>query len=337
MSLAAFSDLELVELDATLAAVCEVCGVVDAEKAIRRVPRLARLQAELEARMAITWRGATAPAIRKAARELARAPAGALPASVVGSTMDTLGESIALGTIDAAAATGPAMAVTMERIWRKAKRIASPPTIAPSFALRDARAVAVLHRDNMFWIGNHYTRNLRTRVGAVVNDVVIKRGFGTTEAGATLRRAVSRELGRRGRSAFARAVPGRWAGRVDEYFRTVAGSAASRARSFSAIEVARDVGAEQMRWVTVGDERVDPECAELEGQIFTTRSAVRNMEQQLAAATPDDVRAVAPWSSAAEQTAIVEGAADPSAALARAGIIIPPRHGFCRCVLEVVV
>ena len=338
MSLAAFSDLELVELDATLDVVLDACGVSPVEKAIRRVPGLVRLQLELEARMAVTWTGASKTAIRDAARVVARAPAGSLPTAVAASALDTLGEGIALGTVESLAVTGPGMAATMERIWRKAKNLAAPPAVTPSFALRDTRAVAALHRDNMFWIGNHYNRHLRTRVGAVVNDLVIKRGFGTTEAGATMKRAVSRELGRRGRSAFARAVPGRWAGRVDEYFKMVAGSSASRARSFSAVETARDVGAEQMRWIAIGDERTDPECLELDGQLFSTQSAVQNMERQLAAATPDDVRDVAPWLSESAQTEIIASAPDdPSAALARAGIIVPPRHGSCRCVLEVVI
>jgi antirestriction protein len=80
-------------------------------------------------------------------------------------------------------------------------------------------------------------------------------------------------------------------------------------------------------------------CGYLAGKTFQVKHAVAQREKMLAAASPEDVKAAAPWLQTSQivdfdEEGKVTGGKSP-AELAAMGIACPPFHGRCRCQLDI--
>lgn len=223
-------------------------------------------------------------------------------------------------------------------IWKKAKAIAAREAkFRFTFDRPDRVAIDALTRHQVFWVGNFYSEHLGRRIAAVSSDVLIEQGLGIEEAGKTLEDALRREFGitAGGRSPFARTIPARYAGSPDRYFRQVASNAAHTARTFSKMQAFSEAGIIRYELINPNDERTGRVCQQMHGQVFSVAAGVKQMQNQLAAKTPDEVKAAAPWLTAKELETAIDGAPAGSRSaterLEAAGAsVLPPFHGECR-------
>jgi len=119
------------------------------------------------------------------------------------------------------------------------------------------------------------------------------------------------------------------------YWDLVANAGASRAYHYGYAKTARINGYLRYRFVAVMDDRTTEICRAMSGKVFEVQSALDIMEAGFAA-TEFDPLAIAdfmPWPSESEAPQIL---ASSSAALAAAGILIPPMHPYCRSTIQVI-
>lgn len=246
-----------------------------------------------------------------------------------------------LGLVLSSPLTKPQAAVIKSRltsIWKIAKRIASREAkTAFSFAAVDTAAVASLAQQQVFWVGNLYDAHLSKRIAAVASDVLIERGLPQAEAAREMRTALLREMGLKpgGKTRFARAIPSRYAGNTDLYFRQLAANAAHQARSFSKLVAFNEAGVVRFRLVNPNDERTGKICQQMHGQVFTVADGTKQMNRMLAAKKPQDIKDSAPWLSGGELEDELKGtrrgSRDATDALLNADAsVLPPFHPLCR-------
>lgn len=331
LDLSAWSAADLCEaeeaIDGTLLALCKAAGGGARDAALAARAQEIKLGKEMSA----AW--------KKAART-GLAPIGALVGGAP--TPSRIAAFVkGLGIRLAKPLTATQAGVVHSRlgaIWKGAKRIGSREAGGIfRFGLTDKRAVAQLARQQVFWVGDLYDAHLATRIQAVATDVLITRGLPSAQAGQELRTALEQEMGLRtgGRSRFARAIPSKYAGSTDLYFRQVAATAAHQARSFGKITAFEEAGVITYKLINPQDERTGKICQQMHGQTFTVKAARQQMDAQLAATSPDDVRKAAPWLSGATLSTATGGAPAGSPA-ATAGLMganasmLPPFHPLCR-------
>lgn len=225
----------------------------------------------------------------------------------------------------------------LRSIWRTSKRIAAREVkVKVDFSLVDTRAIAALNQQQVFWVGDFYGDKLSRRIAAVSEDVIFRQGLDSREAGRVLRQALDREFGitAGGATRFASAVPARYAGNPDFYFRQVASTASHQARTFAKITQFSEAEITRYRLINPNDERTGRICRTMSGQVFQVQTGVRHMQRILTASNPKAVKGIAPWLSGEELEEVVEGERKGSTgaadALARSGAILPPFHSLCR-------
>lgn len=230
-----------------------------------------------------------------------------------------------------------AIQIQIQKIYSISKKAASKQAkISFNFAQADADAVALINRQQVFWVGDFYDAHLSSRIQAVAKDVLLEQGFDRKEAGRVLEDAVSKEFGLSGdgRSKFAPKVPARYAGNPSLYFDAVVSTAAHQSRTFGKVSAFNDAGVQTIRLVNPLDRRTGVICQQLAGQVFTTEIAVDHMNGVLGAKDPSDIKTIAPWLSGSQIESILSGtqvgSPDASARLSKAGLMLPPFHAFCR-------
>ena len=70
-------------------------------------------------------------------------------------------------------------------------------------------------------------------------------------------------------------------------------------------------------------------CAALRGTVFETEDGIRQIQKELAATSPEEIKNVHPWT--APDTSLIGN----SKGLADAGFSLPPYHYRCRCTIDV--
>jgi hypothetical protein len=236
----------------------------------------------------------------------------------------------------------------VDEIYRIAKRIgAKEAKIKPVFDLVDRRAVKAINRQQVFWVGDFYSDKLSTRIRAVSQDVLLERGFSHREAADELGKALKQEFGLvpGGKSKFAPKVPARYANNSELYLRQVASTAAHQGRTFGRLTAYSESKFKRMQLTNPNDDRTGRVCRAMVGQIITVATGVKQMNRILAAKTPTQVKAAAPWLSGKEVEILVGNNKPGSPAATRrleaAGAkgdatVIPPFHGQCRTEMIVV-
>lgn len=212
----------------------------------------------------------------------------------------------------------------------KAKGVAAE--VFPGFELADEQAIGVLSDHNVYWIGAHYDKHLAETIATTVRDTLVAHGTSRAVAASALKEALAKQFP-------TIAVPGGYKGSADNYFRGLAANTATVARVFGQVNsfVAFDVI--ELEVVNPNDDRTSRVCQHMSGKVFTVEQAKTQMDAELSAKDPDEVKKIHPWLKMDELKSISPkaghiGKADQEA-LAKAGLPLPPYHFRCRSTVDI--
>lgn len=210
-----------------------------------------------------------------------------------------------------------------------------------SFRQIDQRAVRALAREQPFWIGNFYSKQMSDRIRDMSQKVIVEQGLGRREAARVMARSLRKDLSWADGPVRIRGIDlkaARFAGNVEGYSEIVVSNIANRGRNMGFLSSFADAGIEVYRWNSVLDERTSEQCVFMNGREFPVSRGVSFMDELSATETPEQVKGVAPWQSAnqLEKTAGTGSFAKQNQNLSSAGIMLPPIHGRCRSVVEAV-
>lgn len=208
--------------------------------------------------------------------------------------------------------------------------------VAPTFDLADEAAIAALEGNNVFWIGEHYDTNLAASISATTSETIAQAGASRATAAALMAERVRATLG-------AVLTPGGFHGSSLQYFEGLTANAMTVARTFGQIRSFEDIGIARYQIVNPLDSRTCPVCNHMDGKVFEQSQGNAQMEAEVEASTPEDIKRIHPWYTPTQLRAIsskpgqlkgAAGAAD-SKALAAAGFSLPPFHFRCRCAVDI--
>lgn len=203
----------------------------------------------------------------------------------------------------------------------------------PSFDLTDQEAIAALQRDQAFWIGEHYDTHVRGAIAETARREMIESGRSRASAGVRMEAVVRGELGLVG-------LPGGWRGSSDAYFEALVANATTVGRVQGQLRSFAEARITKYEIVNPGDERTCPVCSHMDGKKFFVRQGLDQMELDVTAESPADVRETHPWIRAERLLEISPRAGDAgpkdAESLAGAGFSLPPFHFRCRCTVDIV-
>jgi len=208
--------------------------------------------------------------------------------------------------------------------------------LKPTFDLADQKSIEALNQQQTFWIGNHYENNVAQSIRETTRDAMAKAGKDRVAAGAIMSERVKDTL-RHVRT------PAGFVGSSKQYFEGLVANAATVARAHGQIRSFSAIGITRYTITNPGGRRICPVCSHVNGKTFTIQQGVSQMEADLSAKTPDDVRAGHPWKTPKQMREISSkpgrltgpaGAKD-SKALADAGMALPSYHFRCRCTVDI--
>lgn len=200
-----------------------------------------------------------------------------------------------------------------------------------SFDLVDQNAVEALQDNNLFWIGEHYDKNVSAAISETASETLIQAGSSRKTAALAMAKAIETKLG-------SLSVPGGYKGSASSYLEGLVANAMTTARVQGQVRSFEVVGISSYELVTPGDERTCPVCMHMSGKRFSIESAHKQIELEQSINTPDAMKQVHPWLSPKELLAISPApgpiSVADSAALAAAGFSLPPFHFRCRCTID---
>jgi len=208
--------------------------------------------------------------------------------------------------------------------------------ILPSFTIADERAIDALKKHQVFWIGEHYKKNVSKTIGKRVKQTMLEAGESPLKAGKLMRVKV--------RDALTHVkVPGGFNGTNLQYFEGVSANAATVARVNGQLRSFASIGIRSYRISAVNDRRTCDRCSHMDGKVFQTSQGLSQMSSVLDAKTPNAVKAAHPWPNSKELKAISSKAGPQSGkagvadakALSSAGLAMPPYHFKCRCTVDI--
>lgn len=211
----------------------------------------------------------------------------------------------------------------------KAKAIAE---ILPDFSLADEHAIEALKSHQVFWIGEHYKKNVSKIIAKRTKKTVLEAGLSPLEAGRVMRVQIRDSL-----RSFS--IPGGFRGTNEQYFEALAANAATVARVNGQLRSFASIGITSYKISAVGDKRTCARCEHLNGKVFKTSQGVSLMEDVLNAENPDEIKSIHPWRSEKEIKEISpkpgKASEADSKALSDAGLSLPPFHYKCRCTVDI--
>lgn len=186
-----------------------------------------------------------------------------------------------------------------------------PLQMAVDWNLVDEHARGVLQKDTLYWVGGAWDHQLGGAIADTIRKEVIEKGLGRREAGEALKALLGE----------------RFPERSDHYWRIVAAAGVVRSRTFGVVGSFEQAEVVEYRYRAIMDARTCEICELVNGRVFSVASAVKQRDDFLAAESPEEAKAIHPWVKLAD----VEG--KDTAEMEAAGILQPPIHGLCRCVL----
>lgn len=219
---------------------------------------------------------------------------------------------------------------------KKAKKDDLRFRLLPSFDLADEKTLEALEDHQLFWINNHYDQNVSDTIAIRTKDVMEEFGQNNTLAAAKMLEEINGAL------SFI-SIPQGFAGSSMQYFDGLVANAATVARAHGQMRSFGDIGITYYVINNPVDERTCPRCSHLDGKEFSVQDGYNQMEQELKASNPDEVKSVHPWLSYGQikeispKAGFIEGKAGrrDSANLAKNGQALPPYHFKCRCTVDV--
>lgn len=196
--------------------------------------------------------------------------------------------------------------------------VAKPIGWSVGWTLKDRDALAGLYNSGIYWVGNHYGEALdQGALLETVRETMIEQGLGRAEGGRRLAATIGKQIQR-----------------SDAYWRGMAATVATRARSFGAVQTMVDTGCTRYEYVNPDDERTSDVCRELNGTLFYVKGAVQLRDQLLKADSPEAWKAISRWPKHAELLDD-DGNRKKPGELQAMGIAWPPLHFHCRSSIAV--
>lgn len=321
--------------DAELLVLADAVGVAVGEEIVKASDR----EAAIERRMASDLAGEYEESVDGALdAELGNLPAGDVQTDEVGLLLSDVGRRIDAdlegdrgGRMRDVLLAGLAAITLLGRRSGRAAVSASGRSTAgvPSrLTEADRGSVAALSEQQLWWIGRLWSDSLSRTIAATVSRESLVAGLGREDVGRIVRGVV-------GGTFPAAAVPGTWPGSAEGYFTMLAGTVRNQASNQGILATFVEAGVERYRIVAVMDKRTSEICSFMNGQEFSTSAGAKLAVARLDAETPEEVRDLSRWRSAASARELVaSGGGSPEEALARAGMALPPYHGRCRTTIS---
>ena len=266
----------------------------------------ARLAAELQDLLGLTWDDLAREALNEAARQLLSG-SGEIGGEELADALETIARALRT-TYPALIETGllDVIEVAYETAQTGVFRSAQV-GLRPSFNLVDNRAISWLHEHHTYWVRNHFDRQVREDI-VRIGERVIQEGLGRREAGQVFQQEVGEKLGQ-----------------SQSYWESFSNHVTTRSREFGRIEAYVKAGIEELRISAVRDRRTSDVCEFLDGKIIRIADMVELRDRLMEAQSPEDVKEIAPWLDVEEIKTKVRGGyvTDPQLAS-------PPYHWNCR-------
>jgi hypothetical protein len=201
----------------------------------------------------------------------------------------------------------------------------------------DLRIIAELERLANVAIGDHYPKTLKPRVSRLIQNDIIEKGLNKTQAGEILEVELTRKLG-----STIKAVPEvvrqQGANATRAYFKGLAQTNSTMARSFSSLNLMREAEITRFVFDAIIDELTSDICAQMNGRVFEIDMGIEQMNKMLESENVEDLKSVAPFTRDLSAFNLSRGEKltdrDAMDALAKAGVMIPPLHFRCRSALN---
>lgn len=178
--------------------------------------------------------------------------------------------------------------------------------VQSTFQFIDNKALDVLQRHQLYWIGNFWDAQLGERVAGLGKEI-IEQGLPREQAGQMFDKAFADQFGNY----------------AQRYWEGFANHVVTRTRELGAVEGYVRAEIEEIEIVAVMDRRTTPICREMHGRIFKVSEAVELRNQLLDADNPEDAKKIAPWLKP-EQVQNKRTSKLPT------GVSLPPYHFNCR-------
>jgi len=204
--------------------------------------------------------------------------------------------------------------------------------VLPTFDKLDTDTIDALANQQVFWLAAHYEENVGAMIASTVSEVMAQEGRNRQVAAAVLRERLAETLGQV-------VTPAGWHGSTRQYMEGVAANAATVGRAYGQVAAFNEAEVIRYEIVNPTDERTCPVCSHMDGKVFSTEHANRQVAAELEAENREDIKSIHPWYTYAKLTDISPKAGNvspqDSAALAKAGYPLPPFHFRCRCAIDV--
>ena len=215
-------------------------------------------------------------------------------------------------------------------------------TIGVDFSLVDKKAIAWMKKDPAVWVKKHFADDVTARV-KTISAHALKEGWGRVELASVMEAALQNQVAGYG------------------YWEVLAAANLNRSRTWSAYESMVEQGVAKSTWLSAGDERQCPVCADLDGTVFSVATAVDQHRAIVDAdPSPEEYIDLNPWVGTgvrenadgeketwfyttdsakvkhdvtAQFNALTPGKADDGRAIQELGISCPG-HAACRCSVE---
>lgn len=211
----------------------------------------------------------------------------------------------------------------------KAKSV--PAGVGASFDLVDEKAIEALQEDQLFWIGEHYDKNVSEAIREVTRETIAETGVSRSAAAKTMAQRVKDTL------AHVRAPKG-FHGSQAQYMEGLVANAMTNARAQGQLRSFNELEVAKYEIVNPSDSRTCPVCSHMNGKVFTVEQGTRQMDRDMKAKKPEDIKRTHPWLTPKKLKSISPKPGNvstkDSAGLAKAGLALPPYHFRCRCTVD---
>ena len=182
------------------------------------------------------------------------------------------------------------------------------------FDLTDEKAISVLARHNVYWVGKYYTKNL-VRAVKEAGEEVLREGLDKRMAGKLFKEMF--ETNFKGRLIKGEVGPS------SAYWEGFANNVVTRSRELGHVGGYEDAGATTYRIVAILDKLTSPICRRMNDTVFSVSKAVALRDSIINTTKPEDIKTVAPWRKFEDVKDLADADLPPEMAL-------PPYHFRCR-------
>lgn len=204
---------------------------------------------------------------------------------------------------------------------------------AVEFGTLDTEAYDNLARLENVAIGDHFPATLKGRVSSAIQEGVLEKGLTNADAGAFLQQRITEILGGNVAGALPASVAQGQAS-TTAYFEMLTATNTTFSRSFSQMNLMWEAGITRWQFAAVLDRITSVVCEQMDGRVFTIEQGMAHQKAVLDAENVEALKGIAPFTRNLNAFGLKAGQkldnAKTSAALADAGVSVPPLHGKCR-------